>query len=177
MSSTNPRSSIPFDWAKLCNRGTKSWQSWDTAQLLLFGCAEIWSQSILQDIRGTVLTRSRLDALVTAKVCILGEDQSQELSISQHIKSVDSDHPGKDRLRVTLDDFQLKGPHGIHQCLIFPTLGRTLAQLADLFEDKALEKTLLQKYLAMILVGLDFLHKIGIVHTGELCEVSLWLPS
>ncbi|TKA28453.1 hypothetical protein B0A50_03920 [Salinomyces thailandicus] len=42
----------------------------------------------------------------------------------------------------------------------------TLAQLRDLFEDKALEKTLLQKFLCMVLLGLDFLHQAGVVHTG-----------
>lgn len=104
---------------------------------------------------------------MTIKVCILGEDQTQELAISNHIKAIETDHPGKERLRVALDDFRVEGPHGIHQCLVFPPLGMNLGQLRDLFEDRALEKTLLQRFLSMTILGLDFLHQAGVVHTGS----------
>lgn len=67
---------------------------------------------------------------------------------------------------MSLDDFRIRGPHGSHQCLVFPTLGVTLTNLRDLFEKKALEKTLLQKFLFVIVTGLDFLHQAGVVHTG-----------
>lgn len=103
---------------------------------------------------------------MTLKFCVLGEEKTQEVAVSHYIRSIDADHPGRERLRVTLDEFHVKGPHGTHQCLIFPALGMTLAQLRDLFEDKALEKTLLQKFLCMVLLGLDFLHQAGVVHTG-----------
>jgi hypothetical protein len=107
--------------------------------------------------------------LVTLKICILGQHQSQELALSRHIKSIDCDaekHPGMARMRVTLDDFRIQGPHGAHQCLVFPPLGGTLAYLRNLFQDGALEKTLLQKCMAMVILGLDVLHQAGVVHTG-----------
>ncbi|KIX91893.1 uncharacterized protein Z520_12398 [Fonsecaea multimorphosa CBS 102226] len=105
------------------------------------------------------------NALVTLKVCIVGEDDTQELAISHHIKSINAEHPGKERLRGSLDDFRIRGPYGFHQCLVFETLGVTLTNLRDLFENRALEKTLLQKVLFMIVTGLDFLHQAGVVHT------------
>lgn len=108
----------------------------------------------------------RKNALVALKVCVLEKNETQELAISHHINSIEADHPGKERLRTTLDDFRVEGPHGIHQCLVFPALGMTLANLRDLFEDKALEKRLLQKFLFMVVLGLDFLHQAGVVHTG-----------
>lgn len=113
--------------------------------------------------------RNRQDILVTHKVCTLGSDESNESAISQHIKSFDDGvHPGKHRLRVTSDDFHVRGPHGTHQCLVFPALGRTLAQIRDVFEDRRLDKFLLQRFLYPILQGLDFLHQIGVIHTGTL---------
>ena len=102
-------------------------------------------------------------------MCILGEDESNELAISHHIKSFDDGiHPGKHRSRVTLDDFHVRGPHGTHHCLVFPALGRTLAQVRNVFEDRRLDKLLLQRFLYPILQGLDFLHQTGVVHTGLL---------
>lgn len=111
--------------------------------------------------------RNRQDILVAVKVCTLGQDESNESAISQHIKSFNDDvHPGKHRLRVTLHDFHVRGPYGAHQCLVFPALGRTLAQVRDVFEDGRLDKLLLQSFLYPILQGLDFLHQIGVIHTG-----------
>lgn len=43
----------------------------------------------------------------------------------------------------------------------------TLAHLRDLFEEQALEKVLLQKCLSAVVLGLDFLHQAGVVHTGS----------
>ncbi|OAL34925.1 hypothetical protein AYO20_05886 [Fonsecaea nubica] len=106
------------------------------------------------------------NALVTLKVCIIGEDATQELVISRHIKSIDTDHPGKGKLRVSLDDFHIRGPCGSHQCLVFETLGPTLTSLRDLFDDRALPKKLLQKFLFVIVTALDFMHQAGVVHTG-----------
>lgn len=67
---------------------------------------------------------------------------------------------------MALDGFHIRGPHGSHQCLVFPALGMTLNNLRDLFEKRALAKTLLQKILYLIVTGLDFLHQAGVVHTG-----------
>jgi hypothetical protein len=110
---------------------------------------------------------NRQDNLITLKVCTLGQDESNELAISHHIKAVENCiHPGKQRLRVTSDSFQVRGPHGMHQCLVFPALGRTLAQLRKVFENQRLDKLILQKCLHSIIHGLDFLHQTGVVHTG-----------
>jgi len=101
-------------------------------------------------------------------VCIIGEDESQEVKISDHLRSIDaSEHPGISHLRVALEDFEVKGPHGSHQCLVFPSLGMSLTSLRDLFDERAIEKTLLQKFLVVIVTALDFMHQVGVVHTGE----------
>ncbi|RMX87549.1 hypothetical protein D0869_02287 [Hortaea werneckii] len=106
------------------------------------------------------------DELLALKVCIIGLRQSQEEAISHYIKSIDAEHhPGKAHLRVALEDFKVEGPFGLHQCLVFPCLGTSLTNLRDLFDDGALDKTLLQKYLLVILTALDFMHQTGIIHT------------
>jgi hypothetical protein len=104
--------------------------------------------------------------LVTLKVCSLDDDKTQEVDISRHIQSIHADHPGKNHLRVALDEFHIDGAHGSHQCLIFATLGLNLTNLRDLFANRALDKTTLQKVLLVIATALDFLHQAGAVHTG-----------
>lgn len=103
--------------------------------------------------------------LLTLKICINWKGKTQEMAISNHFKSIHTDHPGKSRMRIAVEDFEVKGPHGVHQCLVFPCLGENLANLRDLFEDRSLDKTLLQQFLYIILQGLDFMHQVGVVHT------------
>lgn len=77
-----------------------------------------------------------------------------------------SNHLGKRHLRIALEDFQMKGPKGHHQCLVFPALGVSLEDVRELFDEKALPKAMLQPFLIIIITGLDFMHKAGVVHTG-----------
>lgn len=89
--------------------------------------------------------------------------------ISNHFKSIDAEHhPGKQHLRVALKNFHVDGLHGTHQCIVFPALGNTLGTLRDLFEERALEKTLLQTILFVIVTALDFMHQAGVVHKGPI---------
>lgn len=105
--------------------------------------------------------------MLALKVCIIGLRESQEVAISHHIKSIDAEHhPGKAHLRVALEDFEVEGPCGRHQRLVFPCLGRSLSEVRDIFDDRALDKTLLQYYLYVIFTAKDFMHQVGIVHTG-----------
>ena len=106
------------------------------------------------------------EAFHTLKVCTTGDDSSNEVTVSGLVRSIDAEHPGKARLRVALDTFQIKGPYGSHQCLLFAPLGLTYTKFRTLFPNNALNKDLLQQSLLMILLGLDFLHQAGIIHTG-----------
>ncbi|KAJ4313429.1 hypothetical protein N0V84_009408 [Fusarium piperis] len=68
------------------------------------------------------------DTLLAIKICTTGErgtkDALQEVAISNHIKSIDAPHhPGKQRLRVVLDNFEIEGLNGNrHHCLVFAPL-------------------------------------------------------
>jgi hypothetical protein len=54
----------------------------------------------------------------------------------------------------------------VHQCLMFPALGMSLGDLRDLYDDRALDKTLMQRFLIVVVTALYFMHEEGIVHTG-----------
>lgn len=126
-----------------------------------------------------VITRENL--LLTLKICIVGQDATKmdnEVVISKYLKSVDAEYPGKQLLRLVLDDFQITGPHGTHQCLIFNPLGISFSKFRTFFPEKGLNEELLQQTLQLVLLGLDFLHQAGVVHTGMFhFVVPLSLPA
>jgi hypothetical protein len=112
---------------------------------------------------------SRNNVFLTLKVCIAGKNTStvdNEVSISRHLSSIDAEHPGKEILRLVLDDFQITGPHETHLCLLFRPLGITFTKFRNLFPGKVLDKSLLHQTLQLVLMGLDFLHQAGVIHTG-----------
>lgn len=113
---------------------------------------------------------TRANLLLTLKVCTSQEDATKvnnEVAISRHLNSIDADHPGKGLLRLVLDDFQIAGPHGKHQCLLFAPLGLSYTDFRNRFPEKGLNKELLQQTLQLVLLGLDFLHQADVVHTGR----------
>ncbi|KAI0136392.1 kinase-like domain-containing protein [Xylariales sp. AK1849] len=107
-------------------------------------------------------------SLLTFKICTKSQDATKvnnEVAISQHLKTIDAEHPGKQLLRLVFDDFQITGPHGTHQCLLFDPLDISFTKFRNLFPEKGLNKELLQQTLQLVLLGLDFLHQAGVVHT------------
>ncbi|KFG79145.1 protein kinase-like protein [Metarhizium anisopliae] len=110
------------------------------------------------------------DTALTVKICATGEtgekDARQEVAISDHIKSIDAPHhPGKELLRIALENFEIEGPNGNHECLLFALLGRPLTEFRKLFPGNALDSNVLRQTLLCIIMGLDFLHQVGVVHT------------
>ncbi|KAF1842515.1 protein kinase [Cucurbitaria berberidis CBS 394.84] len=113
----------------------------------------------------------RKNIYLALKICTISNSNKTEnhadieIEISNYLKSIEADHPGRDFLRLTVDDFRLQGPHGMHQCLLFSPLGLTFTKLRSKFPGGSILKELVQHTLQVILVGLDFLHQTGVVHT------------
>jgi serine/threonine protein kinase len=109
---------------------------------------------------------SRDNVLLALKVCIVGTVDN-EVSISRHLKSIDAcGHPGKDILRLARDDFEISGPGGIHQCLVFNPLSLTFTKFRNIFPERGLSKVRLQRTLQLLVLGLHFMHLAGVIHTG-----------
>lgn len=68
-----------------------------------------------------------------------------------------------------LDQFQLEGPNGTHECLVLELLGPSIPDVLDVrFKDDRLPAKLAKRVARQALLGLDYLHKYGIGHGGML---------
>jgi serine/threonine protein kinase len=126
-------------------------------------------ENVLQSLMLYYYVITRENILLTLKICIAGQEATKvdsEVAISQYLKSIDAEHPGKQLLRLVLEDFHIADPHGMHQCLLFNPLGISFSKFRNLFPEKGLNIELLQQTLQLVLLGLDFLHQAGVVHTG-----------
>lgn len=61
----------------------------------------------------------------------------------------------------------MKGPHGVHPCLVYEPAGVDMSKLLDVFEDGALPVPVHKTAVRSVLVALDYLHKSNVIHTGQ----------
>ncbi|GKZ19738.1 hypothetical protein AbraCBS73388_004725 [Aspergillus brasiliensis] len=108
---------------------------------------------------------------VTLKITNSGDGEKKaaedELKISQHISSLQSNHEGRAYVRLVQDSFQIQGIHGdSHICLVFEPLREPLWLLGRHLGSNGVPLQVLRAFLRVILCGLDFLHsECHIIHT------------
>jgi serine/threonine-protein kinase SRPK3 len=87
----------------------------------------------------------------------------------QKISFAQPDHRGfKHNLRL-YDNFEFKGPHGNHLCIVTEVLGFSLDYVQKLNNehDPCMTLPLVRRFAKQILYGLEYLYTVcGIIHTG-----------
>lgn len=106
---------------------------------------------------------------MTLKISTASSKRNDEINIYKQLDSVASkiDHVGQKLYRKLYDSFEVTASRGTtHTCLVQEPLGLSLEQILDLRRSRLLTTDLLKPLLRQLLIGLDFLHVAGVVHTG-----------
>lgn len=74
---------------------------------------------------------SRDHRYMTLKVHINALASNRELEVYQYLKGIESDHPGREMIRILEDSFKLQGPYGAHDVFVLPALGLSLKAFQD----------------------------------------------
>ena len=90
----------------------------------------------------------------------------REIAVSNHLKYFAIEHPGKSMVRKVLDSFEVIGPNGNHECLLYQPLGMNFTEFLKLLPQNRLSKDLTQRSVQLLLIALDYLHRCDVVHTG-----------
>ena len=123
---------------------------------------------------------SRDHRYVTSKVHINALTSNRELEIYQYLKGVESDHPGREMIRMLEDSFKLQGPYGTHEIFVLPPLGLSLRAFQDIKPGHIFAQPIVVIALQRVLAALDFLHgPANLTHTGKtiLIELCFLYPS
>ena len=90
---------------------------------------------------------------------------SEELNILLHSSNPSLEHPRSKHVLELLDHFELDGPNGIHSCLVLPVMmsGGESMTVRGIPRQSSYVWAISQQ----ILLGLDFLHGIGVIHGGK----------
>lgn len=83
--------------------------------------------------------RRKPEEYVALKVYVSLFKEPPELGILDHLKSVNSEDPGRPHVRQLLDWFEVTGPYGMHTCLVHATLGINFTQLLRMLPTQCLD--------------------------------------
>ncbi|KAL4744741.1 hypothetical protein BDW72DRAFT_208772 [Aspergillus terricola var. indicus] len=91
---------------------------------------------------------------------------AHERGVEEHISAVDPSNRGYSLIRTLLDSFEVKGPEGVHMCLVYPLLRESLSMYQRRFDNGKMPLPLIKTYIRALLTGLEYLHKeCRVVHT------------
>uniref|UniRef100_A0A7S3NP35 non-specific serine/threonine protein kinase n=1 Tax=Aureoumbra lagunensis TaxID=44058 RepID=A0A7S3NP35_9STRA len=89
-----------------------------------------------------------------------------EIELLRHAGKMRKKNNGACRLVQLLDNFEEKGPHGRHICMVFELLGANLLSVIRKSEYRGLSISTVRNLTLQLCQGLDFLHgECGIIHT------------
>lgn len=116
-----------------------------------------------------VLTSSRDSSYKALKVGTRRKSQSmaKEVQVLEYLASGNSVHDGQSWVREACDTFQIDVLGGSHTCLVYEPLGISLLERIDLQPGRRLEMPLVKVSTYCLLLGVDYLHTSGVIHTGK----------
>ncbi|ETN45530.1 uncharacterized protein HMPREF1541_09362 [Cyphellophora europaea CBS 101466] len=91
--------------------------------------------------------------------------------ISERLATADPTHPGYNHVRFSLDSFRIKGPrHGLdrspeHLCIVYDVLREPIDECMRRWPNARFSGAKLRLLLPSLLLGLDYMHTSGVVHT------------
>lgn len=102
------------------------------------------------------------------KIARADSDHRREIQIYDVLRAKADQHPGSAHVVMLNGHFEIQGPNGNHDCLIYDVLGPSIAHLRDDYPMRNriayLSLPSARKIVYQALLGLDYMHSVGVVH-------------
>ena len=114
------------------------------------------------------MTASENGSFVAVKVVRADCNYAKESQGYNLLRTNTDKHPGSSCIMMLKDQFTIQGPNGNHGCLAYEVLGPSIAHVRD--ESAGLNTTTYltlpcaRKIVHRVLLGLDYMHSVGLVH-------------
>lgn len=92
-----------------------------------------------------------LERYIALKIFIGSPRENQEVRVLDHLSNIRSNHSGSSLVRKMIDKFELTGPRGVHQCIVYEPLLTSLLHFQATLEPKNIPEDLLKGALQQLL--------------------------
>lgn len=110
------------------------------------------------------------------KVVRADTDCALEIQIHDALRAEADKHPGSSCVLMLKDQFSIQGPNGNHDCLAYEVLGPSIARIREEYigfnGTVYLTLPCARKVVYQVLLGLDYMHSVGVVH-GDLYAANV----
>lgn len=111
-------------------------------------------------------TGNKFVALKILVASVSGTTDS-EVRILRALAAGDLHHEGRRYVSILLDEFEVEGVNGKHQCIVSDVAGCSVSQSKRLCLSKLFPMDVARAVTAQLLLGLSYIHSCGVVHAGE----------
>ena len=98
----------------------------------------------------------------------LSRGATDERDALETLKIIDPKHDGYNHVLALLDSFTQDGPYGQHMCLVYKAMGEPIGTFQARFAAQRFPTALMKRISKQLLLGLDYTHSCGLIHTGTL---------
>lgn len=98
---------------------------------------------------------------------------SSEAKIRHCLREGNPEHPGRNFVLSSLDDFWIDGPNGRHQCLVSEVVGSTIIEVREATKYGVLPLKIARGIATPLALGLAYIHSCGVLHGGQNSFFSL----
>ncbi|KAG5998485.1 hypothetical protein E4U52_008076 [Claviceps spartinae] len=103
---------------------------------------------------------------VVLKVHVTHVPHLRELKVLQYLKSIQSEHYGREQIRLIEDHFTIQGSCGSHIVFVLPPLGVSVKLLQELQSGGVYKEGVAVSAIQQTILALDFLHhEASVIHT------------
>ncbi|KAG5970242.1 hypothetical protein E4U56_007940 [Claviceps arundinis] len=103
---------------------------------------------------------------VVLKVHVTHVPHLRELEVLQYLKSIQSEHYGREQIRLIEDHFTIQGSCGSHIVFVLPPLGVSVKLLQELQPGGVYKEGVAVSAIQQTILALDFLHhEASVIHT------------
>ncbi len=114
------------------------------------------------------LARDHIDnRYVSLKVVTAAASKlNSEAKIIHRLRQGNADHPGRNFVLSSLDEFSIEGPNGRHQCLVSDVVGSSITEAKEATEHGMLPVKTARGIAAQLALGLAYIHSCDVRHGG-----------
>lgn len=112
----------------------------------------------------------KAETYIAMKIAVADAESPPESEILRSLGDTDLNsevHPGKAMIPSILEEFEIEGPNGCHQCLVTDVARASIAETREASYKRIFQLPVARGIASQLIQAVAFVHSQGVVHSGK----------